>query len=183
MNTAMALALAYRKVETAEKFLGDIVKVTSSHEVPNSCDAFGRQQVLQLAWILAKPVIEDQIVRQKARIATLKRAGQNLKPGDLPMIEIHPDAYALRPFRIDEKRNRFIHYSATTFPADPRGGCQLYIMRAALYGPMLVDGDTPLNLDVLDREGSILQTMTLTTGGFEYLRRTLKFRVERDRPC
>jgi hypothetical protein len=91
---------------------------------------------------------------------------------------IHKNAFALRPLRIDEKRTRFIHYEATTFPENPYAGCELYLRRAAICGSIMEDGPGDLGIDVLDDGGDILQTFTVCSASFEYLRRKLKFRRE-----
>ena len=92
-------------------------------------------------------------------------------------LAVHPQAFALRPIRVDSEKNVFINYEGTTFPSHPRDGCEMYLRRAALFG-LIEDGDGPLGIDVLDENGDILQTFTITRDGFEYLRRSLKFRRE-----
>lgn len=57
---------------------------------------------------------------------------------------------------------------------------QFHIMRrVALFG-LVEDGDGPLGIDVLAENGDILHAFTITRGGFEYLRRSLRFRVDRN---
>jgi hypothetical protein len=95
----------------------------------------------------------------------------------------HPKAHALRPIRVDVKRNCFINYEATTFPNDPRGGCDMYLRRLKAFGHILdsaepVDGS--LAVDVLDENGDIVDTLAISAHGFKYLRRQLKFRREND---
>lgn len=92
----------------------------------------------------------------------------------------HPKAFALRPMRINERKDIFVYYEATTFPKNPRAGCDMYLRRVELMGGFAENGEGPRGIDVLDEDGSILQTFTVSRRGFEYLRRTLKFRREVD---
>lgn len=92
------------------------------------------------------------------------------------MIDLHPDAYALRPVRTLVKQNAFRYYEAITFPDDPRGGCELYLRRCKICGYLKDDGNG-LVIDVLDEQGDVVQDFPITRQGFEYLRRTLRFRV------
>ena len=96
------------------------------------------------------------------------------------MITISPLAHALRPFRMDVRRNEFINFTATTFPKNPQAGCEMYLRRAEIFG-LIEDGDGPRGIDVLDCEGDILQTFTATPQAFNYLRHKLKFRREAHR--
>ena len=89
-------------------------------------------------------------------------------------------AFALRPIRIDVRNNCFINYAGTTFPNDPQAGCSMYLRRAAICGGLVLGGEGPLGIDVLDKNGDILETFTISRAGFEYLRRHLEFRRERD---
>lgn len=91
---------------------------------------------------------------------------------------VDPRAFALRPVRVDVKNNRFINYEGTTFPKDPQSGCCVIIRRMAAFGYIMKDSN--LILDVLDEEGNIIQDFSISVDGFEYLRRKLKFRRERD---
>lgn len=86
-------------------------------------------------------------------------------------------AFALRPVRVDTHRNIFVNYDGTTFPRNPRAGCDITVRRLAAFGFIVEDSD--LILDVLDEQGDILQELFLSRDGFEYLRRTLKFKRER----
>ena len=84
-DTAMAIALAYREVETAEKLLQQIVEGLQRGGSPDLRDSFGRVRSLQLGvpsgetsqrlfdvpWSLAKPIIETHIATQKGMIAIL----------------------------------------------------------------------------------------------------------------
>lgn len=91
---------------------------------------------------------------------------------------VHAKAFALRPIRVDVRNNRFINYEGTTFPKNPWQGCELYLRRvAALFG-LTEDGDGPLAIDVLGENGDILQTFSISSKAFEYLRRSLKFKRE-----
>jgi len=90
-------------------------------------------------------------------------------------INLHPDAFALRPVRAVD--NGFRHYTATTFPNNPWSGCETYLLRLMYFGALGVE-DTSLVIDVLNIDGDILQDFTVSRKGFEYLRRQLGFRVE-----
>jgi len=97
---------------------------------------------------------------------------------DLAVIDklLPPEAHALRPVRI--VRDVAVHYSATTFPQNPRGGCELTLRRLGGFGHLTgVPGDKleDLWVDVLDAQGDILQEWPITRKGMEYLRRTLRF--------
>ncbi len=94
-------------------------------------------------------------------------------------VVIDAGSFALRPFCIDAQHNEFVNYEAITFPEHPKAGCDMYLRRVALFG-LVEDGDGPLGIDVLAENGDILHTFTITRGGFEYLRRSLRFRVDRN---
>jgi hypothetical protein len=87
-------------------------------------------------------------------------------------------AVALRPVRIDVKRDRFIYYEAMTFPKHPAAGCNMYLRRLEACG-LASASFSSVAVDVLDADGSILETVQITKDGFEYLRRQLRFRVDR----
>jgi len=84
-DTAVAIAYAYREVETAEKLLAEISKQMDGGNQPDIRDAFGRQRGLQLGipsgdnghrlfdvpWTLARPIIETHIAAQRAVIASM----------------------------------------------------------------------------------------------------------------
>jgi hypothetical protein len=93
--------------------------------------------------------------------------------------ELPLEAVALRPVRMDEKNNRFIHYEAITFPKNPYAGCELYLRRCSAFGHLQRD-DGNLMIDVLDEEGDIIAEYDINRRGFEYLRAKLKFRRETD---
>lgn len=92
------------------------------------------------------------------------------------MIHLHPDAFALRPVRV-LKNGSIRYYEGTTFPGNPWSGCEMYLRRLMFFGALGVE-DTSIVIDVLNEEGDILQDFTVSTRGFEYLRRQLGFRVE-----
>lgn len=97
---------------------------------------------------------------------------------DLAAIDklLPPEAHALRPVRI--VKDVAVHYSATTFPENPRAGCELTLRRLGGFGYLTgVPGDNleGLWVDVLDVQGDILQEWPITRKGMEYLRRTLRF--------
>lgn len=85
-QTAGAIALAYREIETAEKLLSSMTEARQRRETPDIRDAFGRlQSGLQLGvpsgsnchrlydvpWSLVVPILETHIATQKAIVATL----------------------------------------------------------------------------------------------------------------
>jgi hypothetical protein len=88
-ETAVAIAMAYREVETAEKLLAEIAGTIADRmrgDPPDIRDAFGRRQdglqlgvpsgasghrLFNVPWALAKPVIEAHIASQKAIITAL----------------------------------------------------------------------------------------------------------------
>jgi len=90
-------------------------------------------------------------------------------------------AHALRPMLIDG-HERPLHYTGTTFPANPYAGCELTIRRMECFGYLLPTAPGSLEgsyfVDVLDSQGDILETLAVTRQGFEYLRRVLRFRRE-----
>lgn len=88
---------------------------------------------------------------------------------------LHPAAIALRPVRVINGEFRF--YEATTFPERPWGGCEWTLRKLRACG-MLADDGAMIVLDVLDETEAVVQDFPLTREGFEYLRRTLRFRVE-----
>lgn len=90
---------------------------------------------------------------------------------------VDPRAFALRPVRADVKKNDFVLYEGTTFPSNPQAGCSMYVRRLRAFGFIVEHSD--FILDVLDREGDIIQDFSISKEGFEYLRRQLKFRRER----
>ena len=92
------------------------------------------------------------------------------------MISLNENAHALRPVRAMVKDNRFRVYTATTFKT-PFKGCHLTLRRCDAFGYLKEEGAN-LVLDVLDKNGDIIQDFPLTKKGFEYLRRVLRFKVE-----
>lgn len=89
-------------------------------------------------------------------------------------------AHALRPMRIDRNENP-VHYEGTTFPKDPRAGCELQIRRMEAFG-MLTKPTGQLRgswfLDVLDEQGDIIDTLEVNSAGVKYMRRTLYMKRE-----
>lgn len=94
--------------------------------------------------------------------------------------KLHPNAYAIRPTRLisaDELR----YYDATFFPNDPWGGIEITLRRMWICES---DGhDDSLLLDVLNRDGDIIQDYPMSKRGFEYLREKLKFKVDPTGGC
>lgn len=90
---------------------------------------------------------------------------------------IPQEAFALRPVRMLEKENTIREYSATTFPKDPRAGCEIWLRRCRALGFLKRDeGETCI--DILNEQGDILDTVPINRRGFNYLRGKLKFVVE-----
>ena len=84
--TAVAIAYAYREIETAEKLLADIKETTSKQEAPDIRDVFGRRprglelgvpsgpnakRLFNVEWSLAEPVIVAHIGQQRAKLLAL----------------------------------------------------------------------------------------------------------------
>lgn len=94
-QTATDIAFAYREIESAEKLLAEIGKEFMVGVTPDIRDAFGRQTGLQLgvpsgnghrlfnvAWPLAKTIIEAHVAQQRSIIAALtEKARSELAAG------------------------------------------------------------------------------------------------------
>lgn len=94
-------------------------------------------------------------------------------------MDVPTGAFALRLFRVDLNKNRFLNYEAITFPNNPRSGCDMMLRRAAVSGEIKeIEHGERLGVDVLDEGGDILETLGLTRQSFQYLRRKLKTRRE-----
>lgn len=93
-------------------------------------------------------------------------------------MKMEPAAFALRPVRFIGK-DTIVNYTATTFPQDPYGGCEITMRRCEAFG-YLKDPHPDLLIDVLGEDGSIIQGFGISKKGFEYLRRALRF--VRDEP-
>jgi len=91
-------------------------------------------------------------------------------------VELDQRAVALRPVRA--LKDGFRYYEATTFPENPWQGCEMYLRRCAAFGMLKEDGGH-IVLDVLDKNGDVVQDFPLTREGLRYLRREFRFRVER----
>lgn len=85
-QTATNIAYAYREIESAEKLLAEITEALRHKKAPDIRDAFGRMQdglqlgvptgesslrLFNVAWPLAKVVIEAHIAQQKAVLSAL----------------------------------------------------------------------------------------------------------------
>jgi hypothetical protein len=86
-------------------------------------------------------------------------------------------AIGLCPVRVDSKRNRFVYYSTVTWNHRASLNVDMWLRRLDAFGFLLAKCND-LALDVVDEDGSILETFGLTPAGFEYLRRNLRFRRE-----
>lgn len=85
-------------------------------------------------------------------------------------------AVALRPVVVDDKNDRFINYSATTFKGDARHGCEIAVAHLLHRG--FITKECPgascrshAVLDVLDDDGMIIADFHLTREGLQFLRR------------
>ena len=88
---------------------------------------------------------------------------------------LHESAFAIRPVRIVGGCLR--EYDAITFPCNPRAGVSIYLRRCLAH---LQDDGSHCLLDILDKQGDIVQDYPITHSGFEYLRRSLKFKWNRE---
>ena len=95
---------------------------------------------------------------------------------DTWMINLDPRAVALRPVRA--LKDGFRYYEATTFPQNPWQGCEMYLRRCKAFG--FLKGDGEIVLDVLDKNGDVIQDFPLTRKGLRYLRKEFRFKVERE---
>jgi hypothetical protein len=84
--------------------------------------------------------------------------------------------------RVDAKNNTFVHYEGMTAADSAKSSnfCSLWINRLTVLG-MITQDSTPYGLDVLDEDGDIIDEHKLTKSGFEYLRRSWKFKVIRQK--
>lgn len=91
------------------------------------------------------------------------------------------ETVALRAARII--RDELRHFDAITF-ARPYAGCEVTVRRCQHFGyvlPALPPKGNVQWVDCLDVDGDIISEIPLTKPGFEYLRRTLRFRMEPNR--
>lgn len=93
-------------------------------------------------------------------------------------VKVHADGVALRPIRVDHKNNLYICFDGVTWDKNQHGMCDMWLRRAAVCGELVDGGSGPLGIDILDKDGDIVQTLTISKRGFEYLRAKLKFRRE-----
>jgi hypothetical protein len=89
----------------------------------------------------------------------------------------HAEAFALQCIRTDHKRNRFIFYDAITFPGRERDGIGTAIRRLLGNVTATPNDATYAVLSIIDQNETEVQELYLTKRGFQYLQRTLKFRV------
>lgn len=83
-ETAMAIAVAHREIEIAEKLLATLEQAVENKDAPDIRDAFGRHQsgltlgvrsdvtshrLYNVPWSLCRPIIEAHIEQQRAFIA------------------------------------------------------------------------------------------------------------------
>jgi hypothetical protein len=91
-------------------------------------------------------------------------------------VDLHPDAFALRPVRFLPRENKIRFYTGVTFPGSEWVGCELQLRRCKAFGYLVEDSD--VMIDVLNENGDIIQEFPISKKGFEYLREKLKFRVD-----
>lgn len=93
-------------------------------------------------------------------------------------LTVHEEAYVMRPVRVVGEHLRV--YAGTYFPKEdnPPGVINMHLRR--MLGGVTQHGaeDEYATLDILDKDGDIIQDFAITKGGFEYLRRVLKFTWE-----
>lgn len=92
LRTATDIALAYREIETAEKMLVDVERVTKDHDYKDVRDAFGRprnalelgiptgnssKRLFQVQWSLARPVIEAHIASCRSQLYALMQKAKS----------------------------------------------------------------------------------------------------------
>jgi len=94
-------------------------------------------------------------------------------------VSLHSEVHALRPTRVDQKRNEFVHYEAITFPRNPWAGIEMYLRRARIAGSIDAVG-SDYGIDILNIEGDIVQEFDVEKSAFDYLKRAFKCKVERD---
>jgi hypothetical protein len=103
-------------------------------------------------------------------------------------IAISKNSFALRPLRYipasgKREQDEVIIYESRTFQQNPYDEVQVYLLRLIALGyctGIEIQGPLSSNhvLDVLDKNGNILHTFSISRKGFHYLLRVLKFRVE-----
>lgn len=108
---------------------------------------------------------------------TQQRSEPAIRASRLERLVMPGAAVALRPVRFmpgDDLR----YYTATTFPRDPRAGCDLYYRRCEVFGGV-ADGDDQAGIcDVLNMDGDVVADFPLNRHGLDYLYRALGCRVE-----
>lgn len=92
---------------------------------------------------------------------------------------LDPNAFAIRPMRLDVRNNTFVHYESFTFPRNPWSAIERLVRILRVVGVVQGEDLVERGLDILAEGGDILQTLALDRSAFEYLRRTLHFRKER----
>lgn len=88
--------------------------------------------------------------------------------------------HALRLVRCNVTRNTFVYYEAVTWPENPRGICDMYLRRAAICGKIGEGVDSPYTVDILDKDGDIIEELPIERKAARYLVEKLRLRVERD---
>lgn len=88
--------------------------------------------------------------------------------------QLHQRAHALRPVRI--LNGEAVHYTATTFPAAPRSGCERLLRQAEVTGDLGKVGKPLADtwIDVLAENGDILQEFPSGPKSFGFIRRKTK---------
>jgi hypothetical protein len=76
--------------------------------------------------------------------------------------------------------NSIREYSEVTWDKSQQSMCSMWLLRLLCEA---VDHETGLKIDVLNKDGDIIQEVNVTRDGFEYLRSRLKFRWENRDEC
>lgn len=92
-------------------------------------------------------------------------------------IEVPEDAFSLQPVRyINEDELRY--YTATTFPSNPRGGCQVWLSRCRIAGGIVETLAEAAGIcDILNRDGDIIADVYLNRKGLNFMYTKLNCRV------
>ena len=106
---------------------------------------------------------------------TQPRSDPTGRASRLERLVMPTNAVALRPVRFLPGED-LRYYTATTFPRDPRAGCDLYYRRCEAFGG--VHGEQAGICDVLDERGDVVADFPLTSHGLDYLYRALECRVD-----
>lgn len=88
-------------------------------------------------------------------------------------------AYGLRPVKHKKDSDDLTHYTAITFPSEPKSGCELYMRRCKSIGGIAKSkADTVGLCDILDKDGDIVSDFPLNQKGLNYLISSLNLKIE-----